>query len=396
VEHSRHSWSEGKGRYGFLDLYRGIIVLFMLEGHVFRELLTPAMRTTPFFTLHEIFHGVTAPGFLFGAGFAFAIAAQRRWEQAISFSRGFFRRSWRALSLIIMGYALHLPFLSLQKTIAIATSTQWNAFLLFDVLQCIGVGLLLMRFLLVTLRREWLFIGTLVSLLFTVVYITPLLWVSDIESFLPLSISSAVNGLTGSPFPLFPFLGFLIAGTCVSWLFLRATQNGHEDAFIQWLMFSGIILFVGGAFLDAIPIQTYKEYLFWSTSPNYFWMRLGILLLMLGSLWYIEDISSAHGGKEVWMPKWLTVLGVESLFVYITHLIITYGWVINVEYNLRWWWGSKLNIAESFLVFIGLTLAMIFTSFIWRTLKKKHPILMKGVYWWVGFCIAWSFFFNPY
>lgn len=396
MKYSRHNWSEGVGRYRFLDLYRGIIVLFMIEGHIFRELLTPAIRAMPFFTFHEIFHGITAPGFLFGAGFTFAIAAQRRWKQAVSFSRGFFRRSWRALLLILIGYALHIPFLSLKKTIATATSAQWNVFLLFDVLQCIGFGLLLMRLLLVTLRREWLFIGTLVSLLFIVVYTTSLFWTSSIELFLPLFISSAVNGLKGSPFPLFPFLGFLLAGTCVSWLFLRAAQYRREDIFIKWLILAGIILAAVGALLDAVPLQTYTEYHFWSTSPNYFWIRIGALLIMLGGLWLIEDHFATHGGLITWMPNWLTLLGIESLFVYIVHLIILCGWITNVEFNLRKWWGNKLNITESLLVLIGLTMAMIFTSFIWHTLKKEHPKLMKGVFLWMGFCIAWSFFFNPY
>jgi hypothetical protein len=40
----------------------------MLEGHVLRELLTPDLKATQFFAFHEVFHGVTAPRFLFGAG----------------------------------------------------------------------------------------------------------------------------------------------------------------------------------------------------------------------------------------------------------------------------------------------------------------------------------------
>ena len=196
------------GRYKFLDLYRGIIVLFMLEGHVVRELLKTESKTTYLFTLHEIFHGVTAPGFLFGAGFTFAIATQRRWEQSIAFTHGFFRRAWRAVLLILIGYALHFPFLSLQKIIFQATSAQWNAFFLFDVLQCIGIGLLLLCLLLVTVKREKLFLGTLTVLFFAIVYSTPIFWTARVQQIFPHTISSAVNGLTGSSFPLFPFVGF--------------------------------------------------------------------------------------------------------------------------------------------------------------------------------------------
>jgi uncharacterized membrane protein len=396
MERTRHAWSEGTGRYKFLDLYRGIIVLFMLEGHVLRELLNADVKTTTFFMLHEIFHGVTAPGFLFGAGFTFAIATQRRWEQSVAFTYVFFRRVWRAVLLILIGYALHFPFLSLQKIIFQATSAQWKAFLLFDVLQCIGIGLLLLRLLLVIVRREKLFLGTLTVLIFATVYSTPLFWTAHVQQIFHLTISSAVNGLTGSSFPLFPFVGFLLAGTCVSWLFLRAAQDGHEEIFIKWLMLAGVMFITVGLFFDALPFQTYTEYSFWNTGPNYFWIRLGVLLLMLGGLWYLEDYFATRRGSMAWMPKWLTILGVESLFVYIAHLFILCGWVTNVEFNLRGWWGGRFTIAESILVFVGLTLVMIPASFGWRYLKKQHPDLMIGVFWWMGSCVVWSFFFNPY
>ena len=368
----------------------------MLEGHVLRELLTPDIKATQFFAFHEIFHGVTAPGFLFGAGFTFAIATQRRWEESITFTRGFFRRTWQAILLVFIGYALHIPFLSLQKTLATANMEQWNAFFVFDVLQCIGVCLLMMRILLVLLRQERLFIASLLVLLLAVVYATPLFWKAQAQQTMPLIVSSAINGLTGSPFPLFPYAGFLLAGTCVSWLFLRIGQDKHKELFIKWLMLAGLMLIIISAILDALPVQTYAQDDFWSTSPDYFWIRLGILLFMLGALWYIEDFFSVHSRSIVWMPKWLTILGVESLFVYIAHLLILCGWVTNTEYNLRGWWGSKLNIAEATFVFIGLTLVMILSSFIWRYLKKKHPKLMRGVFWWMGFCVAWSFLFNAY
>ena len=368
----------------------------MLEGHVLRELLTPDIKTTQFFTLHEIFHGVTAPGFLFGAGFTFAIATQRRWDEAIAFTRGLFRRTWRTILLILIGYALHFPFLSLQKTITTASSAQWNTFLMFDVLQCMGICLLLMRFLLVMLRQEKLFVITLSVLLLTIVYTTPLFWTTKVNQYLPLFVSTAINGLTGSPFPLFPFAGFLLAGTCVSWLFLRTTQDEREEKFIRWLIIAGLVLIMGSILLEELPFQMYSNYNFWSNSPNYFWLRLGILLLMLGLLWYIEDFFAVHSGSMALMPKWLAMLGMQSLFVYIAHLLILCGWVTNVTFNLRWWWGGTLNINEAILVFIGLTLLMIPASFAWRYLKKYHPVLMRGIFVWMGFCVTWSFYFNHY
>lgn len=368
----------------------------MLEGHVLRELLDAESKSSYLFSLHEIFHGVTAPGFLFGAGFTFAIVAQRRWEQSTRVTKAFFRRVWRAISLILIGYALHVPFLSLQKILAQASTIQWNAFLLFDVLQSIGLGLLFLRFLLVLIREERLFLITITALLFIVVYSTPIFWTTRMQQFLPMGVFSSLNGLTGSPFPIFPFTGFLFAGALVSWIFLRAAQRGFEEFIIKAFIIFGAGLAVTGVIFDALPFQTYTEYSFWNTSPNYFWIRLGILLVMLGGLWYLEDFISTSDGSITRMPKWLTILGVESLFVYIAHLLILCGWVTNTEFNLRYWFGGKLHFTEAILVFSALTLVMVPASFVWRHLKKQHPKFMIGIYWWIGFSIAWSFFFNPY
>ena len=394
--HKHHLWSEGRGRFGFLDLYRGIIVLFMIEGHVVRELLSSSLKASAGFSFHELFHGVTAPGFLFGAGFSFAIATQRRWHEAVAFSRGFLRRSWRALSLILLGYALHIPFLSLSKTLAQATGVQWTAFFLFDVLQCIGFGLLFLRLLVFVVKDERWFIGLTIIVLLANIYTTPLLWNTQINQSLPLLLSSGVNGLSGSPFPLFPFMGFLLAGTCVSWMFLRAAQLGREENFIRGLLASGILLIITSYVFDILPFHSYSQYSFWTSSPNYFWMRLGVLFVMLSGLWYFEDFISSKDHANTWMPRWLVVLGIESFFIYIAHLIILCGWVINPRYNLRYFWREDLSVVQSGAIAIILTLIMIPAASIWQYVKKRHHIIMRGIYWWLGFYITYSFFMNAY
>ncbi len=391
----QHAWSQGKGRYDFLDLFRGIIVLFMIEGHVVRELLTPELRAAKFFAFHEIFHGITAPGFLFSAGFTFAIAAQKKWKEAVTLNTNIFRRIWRAVILVLIGYALHLPYLSLEKTLHEATPDQWNAFFAFDVLQCIGIGILLLRLLLLVVKREDVFIASLCALTLAVVYASPFFGSGSFAR-LPLFFSSAFNTSTGSPFPLFPFLGFLFAGAFVSWVFLRSAQSGKEASFMRWTFGGGIFLLVVGYCLDSFPLRTYTVYNFWSTSPNYFLMRLGILFLMLSVLWFFEDIFASKTPSSNRALRWLAMLGMQSLFVYIAHLLVLYGWVVNPEWNLRHWFGGNSGMYTSLLVSFFLICSMIPAAFAWRYLKINHPILTAGLLWWMGFSLAWSFLFHPY
>lgn len=383
-------------RYRFLDLYRGLIVLMMLEGHVLRAVLVPAGQRTEWFSIHEILHGITGPGFLFGAGFAFAIATQRRWEQLLSFSPAFFRRVGRALWLVCIGYLLHLPYFSLDKTLRNPSPQEWDAFYAFDALQCIGVALITLRLLLALLRSEPLFLQSVLALLLVIVYATPLAWDPDLTAGLPRFLSQAFNGLNGSFFPIFPNMGFLLAGTLVAWLFLRKAADGKEEGYVKNVGVLGIMLILGGVILDRIPVSLYPVYDFWYTSPNFFWIRLGVLFLMLSGLWYVENAVVHRDRRDVWMPKWLNVLGVESLFIYIIHLIVLYGWVVNPDKNVTVWWGLNLDLIPSLTVTLAFIAVMVVLAWGWNYGRKHHPVVMKGVYWWMGSVFLYYFVTNPW
>jgi len=155
-------------------------------------------------------------------------------------------------------------------------------------------------------------------------------------------------------------------------------------------------LVVSGSVWDILPYQLYPSYDFWFTSPAYVLIRLGILVLLLAGLWFFEAHVRHRERHDLWMPQWLITLGVESLFVYIVHLVILYGWVVNADQNLEEWWGLRLTLGESILVFIALTLVLALAARLWHYAKKRHPILMQGVYWWLGLVVVWELVSRPY
>ena len=195
-----------------------------------RELMGVAWQSGPWFQTHEIFHGLTAPGFLFGAGFTFAIATQRKAHLLTGFTLPVLRRLWRAISLILIGYALHLPYLSLAKSISSSTPETIELFLRFDVLQLIGLSLAALRLLYVTFRDEHAFLAATIVCGLLVVLGTPLVWSFEAARFGPLWLSTALTGWFQSPFPVFPYAGFVLAGVVASWGFLRARQADLDVA----------------------------------------------------------------------------------------------------------------------------------------------------------------------
>jgi len=69
----------------------------------------------------------------------------KRLEEHVVWGKPVRRRMLRFLGLIAIGYALHLPFFSLRKTIRTAGPSEIKALLQSDVLQCIGVTLVLLH-----------------------------------------------------------------------------------------------------------------------------------------------------------------------------------------------------------------------------------------------------------
>ena len=141
-------------RVDAVDLFRFLVLFFMIQGHLFRAYLLPAIRQQQWYKLHEVFHGFVAPGFLFVAGFAAFLSFHNKRQNYIHLDAAFFKRLRRILFVIAIGYWIHLPFLSLRKTLQFVRLGRAGDFLKVDILQCIGVGLLLFTLLAVLLKNE--------------------------------------------------------------------------------------------------------------------------------------------------------------------------------------------------------------------------------------------------
>lgn len=359
-----------KTRYLFIDLYRGLVVLFMLEGHLFRELLHQDVIKSPLFQFHDLFHGISAPAFLFGSGLTFVLSTRKRWEDYHHWDPPFARRLGRILTILFLGYALHLPFLSAKKLITEGKFEHYLQLFQSDVLQCIGFGLLILHALLFFFKTERRFYGLVLSATVAVPLLTPLIWEIDFLNYYPAFIAQLLNNKYGSIFPLFPFIGFLFAGVIVSWEFMYAVEHKREHKFMRRFLYLGVVFFVFGFLLDTLPFQIYPVYNFWYTSPNYFLIRIGALLFLFGLIWNITE-------KVKKPPTWITILGKESLLVYVVHLVILYGSVINPFISLKTIFGTNLQLIETIPIFIAFAILMIALAYLWSYLKEKKYNLYR-------------------
>jgi hypothetical protein len=357
-------------RFVFIDLFRSAVILLMLEGHLLRALLLPSVQGTALFRLHEFAHGLSAPAFLFGAGLTFVISTRRRWQEYHRWGPPLSRRVRRLFLLFCFGVGLHLPFLSLRKIMIDGMQSDLLQLFQCDVLHCIGIGLLILHGLIFFFKTEVKFYGMVVTAVAGICFLTPLMWDINASRLLPPVLSQLVNGAHGSPFPLFPYLGFLFSGVIVSWEYFVAVEKKREADFMVKAFFCGAVLVFCGMLFDFAPFSFYPTYNYWFTSPNYFLIRLGALLILFAIFW-----AASHRWK-IAVPV-ITVLGVESLLVYVVHLIVLYGTVLNPDLNLQTIIGATLSAGAVFLILFLFILAMLLLALFWNFMKRRHQNMYR-------------------
>ncbi|MBI1807907.1 MAG: DUF1624 domain-containing protein [Ignavibacteria bacterium] len=359
-------------RYLFIDLYRSAVILLMLEGHVFRTFLPAEVQQTTIFQFHEFFHGLTAPAFLFGAGLTFIISTRKRWVEFHHWGMPLARRIRRLFLVLALGLMIQLPYYSIRKIIIDATLTDYLRLYQFNVLHCISIGLLTLHAIVFFFRKESRFYRLVLSTIVAVCFLTPFIWDIDFLRYAPPAIAQMFNGKYGSPFPLFPYVGFLFAGVIVSWEFLIASGNKREGQFMKRIVVLGVAAILAGIVFDLFPKWMYPTYNYWFTSPNYFFIRIGAILIITAAFWQLA----------LWIhlpTKLLTVLGVESLFVYVLHLVILYGSAVNPETNLQSVLGPNLTLMQTIGTFFIFLIGILLIALLWNYLKEKHFHLYRLV-----------------
>ncbi len=360
-------------RFVFIDLLRGLAVFVMIEVHVVNALLLPELRTGDFFRVLNFINGLVAPSFIFIAGFAFAISARRKWNDYTAPTRPLFVQIRRLIVIILIGYVLHLPFFSLRKILAESTPRIWENFFQADVLHCIGVSLIFLQVLVLLFKREkWVYATAgLFGLIF--IFGAPLVWMKDFADSIPLPLAAYLNNKHYSLFPLFPWSGYLMAGAVMSYYFIRMNESGRIAQYMIRVSILAGVMIAAGIIFKILPYSMYPVVDFWRTSPQYFFIRLGIVILLLVGLWWGEQRLHYQG-------SFLTRFGQESLIVYATHLMIIYGSFLG-DRSIASIVGKTQGYGMAFAITAGLIVLMIGLAYLWHWLKRDHTTIARIIQW---------------
>ncbi|HTX17796.1 MAG TPA: heparan-alpha-glucosaminide N-acetyltransferase domain-containing protein [Bacteroidota bacterium] len=382
------SIQQPKTRYVYIDLLRGWAVFVMIEVHVTNTFMRPEIRSEYWFPVLNFINGLVAPSFLFVAGYAFAIVGDRKWRDYLALSPVFWKQVGRIIQVWAVGYALHLPFFSFHKLAFLIGWDEWASFWPVDVLQCIALSLLLMLLVVLIARtqKRYLMLVTLLAALGA--FITPFASSLNVDRWLSLPFASYVNSLHGSLFPIFPWMSFLLFGGVVgqSYVFARG-RLGDERFFTlnAWLGLTLIVLSIGAW---RLPVTLYPPHDFWVASPEFLFIRLGVVLMILSGLWFWERRMKSQRSL-------VSLLGSESLVTYTLHLVVIYGMLFGGN-NLASIIGPHCNVLEVIGMSALLIAAMGVIAYAWNSLKKKSMLHARVLQYSILGVVLLVFFTKPY
>jgi len=352
----------GRQRIRFIDLARGLALLFMVSVHVLEEMTSPAVQGSWFGRVVEFLGGPpAAPVFMFLMGVAFLMS--RRNDIRSSVVRG--------LKLLALGYLLNLlrgtvpALLGLQLgTFDMSEIEPWTPSVLFwtvDILQFAGLALMILPFVLRYVKRplHWLALALVVGI------VSPYLWgrvpdVPVLEQLLDLLWGDGV----AVAFPVFPWLFYPLCGM----------------AFGHWLLRAGERQGVPGG--GPQPVR--------SLTPT---TLIGIACLAAGSLIILTDYQAQMGdyyrvgpGVLIWIAgfilAWLHLcrLVVDRVAAF-PPLRVLYFWSAGVTafYFIQWivigwltWFGPW--ITSGWWALLTMAMVLLLTDFLTRCWARRRVL----------------------
>jgi uncharacterized membrane protein len=339
---------------------RGLACVLMFQTHCYDSWLNTEARKTTFFMWSQLGGTLPAPLFLFLAGISFALVTDKlvqRSTPANEIARTTLRRGAEifALGLLfrVQEFALGYPWSPRTDLLRV------------DVLNIIGLSMMLMAIVCWVVlrstratRARWLAIASAVGVGLIIVFVTPLIWTTWRLRWLPWPIESYLNGVhnLGQPqswlFPIFPWTAFAFFGLATGFVLLSDWSRKRTALTFVAAGASGLLLIQIARWADALPVHLYPVYDFWHTSPAFFLIRIGILLVILSSVY-----GWCRWGLGQWGFSPLIQLGQTSLLVYWVHIEFVYGRLSILRKHGMSIRGASLGLIIIFLAMLLLSVA---------------------------------------
>jgi len=345
--------SPDPGRLGYLDWLRGVTVLVMIEAHCFDAWTRPDEKARVAYGWLMVLGGMAAPAFLFMAGIAVALGAaahMRRGRSPVEAARLVEHRGWQ-----IFLYAFVFRF----QSYLLGGFSNAAGLLKVDILNIMGPAI-------VAAASVWRVPGgrprraiVLAAGVALIAVSTPAIrdagWLSALPD--PLEWYFRPDPGKGT-FTLFPWAGFVLAGAVLG-VALDGGRTWTPWRFHTTVALAGLAL-VATAYWASWQPPLFPTARFWTTSPAFFALRVGILVVWVAAAW----LWSVRPWRLI-AARPLEVMGVGSLFVYWVHVELVYG---GATRPLR----RQLTLEQAAVAWAAFTVGMYFLLLGWNRLAPAR------------------------
>jgi uncharacterized membrane protein len=351
-------------RLSYIDWMRGLAILIMIEAHVIDSWTRLTERGRLAFGCAAVLAGFAAPTFLFLAGVGVALGASSRAKRTGdpgAAAASVRRRGWEIFGLAflfrIQAYMLHpkamlagvlkVDILNIMGPSIVAAAAVWQA----------GHNL----------RRRLLLLG---GCALAVTLLTPIVRTAPGLAWLPDPIEWYLRPVPGrNNFTFFPWAGFVFAGALVGVLIAQPRDAAAERRF-HAILAPSALLFAAACYAGSYLPSIYAESNFWTSSPMFFLLRVGIVTAALSGAYFWEQRRRMLPLTRPWSP--MALFGQSSLFVYWVHVELVYGIATRpLQKNLSFE-TSLLYLAFFSLFMFALTLLKNWGVARWKTWRSER------------------------
>ena len=319
-------------RRAYIDWLRGVAVIIMITAHATDAWTRNADRGTLIFFWRDVFSGFGAPLFLLLAGTAVAFAAASRVRRGASDRDAAARvagRGWQIFGIAFL-FRLQMYVTSLFY--------RWRSVLKVDILNVMGPSIAAAAWVWGLARTP---AGKLVALTLPAALLplaTPYIRGLDALAVLPDPLEAYIRPAGNfANFTLFPWAAFVFAGAAIGVVLERAAGRAVEARRVWTITALGAAM-AASAFALSYQPSPFPNSHFWTTSPAFFFLRLGIMMAGFGLAWVWSE--------KLWAGQWqpFVLLGQTSLFVYWVHVELVYGYATKPIYHRLPFWASCLGV----------------------------------------------------
>ena len=330
---------------------RGLAVVVMIQCHTFNSFARPETREGGPYVLSQFIGGMAAPLFIFMAGMTLAFQMERLERRESGRMDRWLISFRRATYVLLLAYLFRLG-----NWAASLPHADWHELTKVDILNCMGLGLMVFTGVAVFNARERARVA--VAGAFAIAAASPLVaniawgntptWIHDYL---------APGGGLGH-FAFFPYASYVGFGLAAGTLVRRAPVE-RFDRIMQWAVLIGIVMIFTGQYLSNIPYSIYSKSNFWSDSPTLIVIRAGISFLCLAGAY----LWTEYGAGPRW--SWMQCLGRNSLMVYWVHVMLVYG---DIWKPLK----RTMSISQTVFATVLVILLMVAMSAVWLSWKARR------------------------